>query len=166
MAEWDLSQKIIPYLDRHLAFPLLAYLTETGLFSAEEVQVAQFELARKTNMVDFAVNLFEAVYPGKEIPAGEFCSLRRWGKESGEIDGGPDRVEFNEKRQEALLTNERLQQDAQAVLDVIENPDVAQALRQDKNQNLQYLKENYNVRFLHTPKKKTKKTSQALPLVF
>jgi len=31
------------------------------------------------------------------------------------------------------------------VLDVIENPDVAQALRQDKNQNLQYLKDNYNL---------------------
>lgn len=77
MAEWDLSQKIIPYLDRHLAFPLLAYLTETGLFPAEEVQAAQYELARKTNMVDFAVNLFDSVYPGKEIPAGEFQSPAR-----------------------------------------------------------------------------------------
>jgi translation initiation factor 3 subunit E len=75
MAEWDLSQKIIPYLDRHLVFPLLAYLTETGLFPEEEVQVAQYELARKTNMVDFAVSLFEAVYPGKDIPAGESYSL-------------------------------------------------------------------------------------------
>jgi translation initiation factor 3 subunit E len=28
---------------------------------------------------------------------------------------------------------------------VIENPDVAQALRQDKNQNLTYLKDNYGV---------------------
>jgi translation initiation factor 3 subunit E len=45
-----------------------------------------------------------------------------------------------------VSTNERLQQEAQAVLDVIENPDVAQALRQDKSQNLQYLKDNYNVR--------------------
>lgn len=44
-----------------------------------------------------------------------------------------------------MSTNERLQQEAQAVLDVIENPDVAQALRQDKNQNLQYLKDNYNL---------------------
>ena len=51
-----------------------------------------------------------------------------------------------------MRTNERLQLEAQAVLDVIENPDVAQALRQDKNQNLQYLKDNYDVRhlqFLH-----------------
>ena len=54
-------------------------------------------------------------------------------------------VEFSAKRENAVSTNERLQQEAQAVLDVIENPDVAQALRQDKSQNLQYLKDNYNV---------------------
>jgi translation initiation factor 3 subunit E len=44
-----------------------------------------------------------------------------------------------------VAINEHLQQEAQAVLDVIENPDVAQALRQDKNQNLTYLKDNYGV---------------------
>lgn len=87
MAEWDLSQKIIPYLDRHLAFPLLAYLDETGLFPAEEVQVAQYELARKTNMVDFAVSLFEAVHPGKEIPGGEFYSFTRRRRTGGLIVG-------------------------------------------------------------------------------
>lgn len=54
-------------------------------------------------------------------------------------------VEFEEKRQNTLLTHQRLQDEAQAVLDVIENPDVAQALRQDKEHNLQYLKDNYNV---------------------
>ena len=55
-------------------------------------------------------------------------------------------AEFAAKRDNAMSTNEQLQQEAQAVLDVIENPDVAQALRQDKNQNLQYLKDNYGVR--------------------
>lgn len=45
-----------------------------------------------------------------------------------------------------LSTYERLNLEAQAVLDVIENPEVAQSLRQDKLQNLQYLKEHYNVR--------------------
>jgi translation initiation factor 3 subunit E len=56
-------------------------------------------------------------------------------------------IEFGRKRENAVSTHERLEQEAQAVLDVIENPDVAQALRQDKNQNLQYLKDNYDVRF-------------------
>jgi len=53
--------------------------------------------------------------------------------------------EFAAKRERAVAINEQLQQEAQAVLDVIENPDVAQALRQDKNQNLTYLKDNYGL---------------------
>ncbi|PPQ98247.1 hypothetical protein CVT26_003418 [Gymnopilus dilepis] len=122
MAEYDLSRTIIPYLDRHLSFPLLAHLAEINLYPKEEVQLAQYELAKGTNMADYAVSLFEQIYPGKEVPA-----------------------EFDEKRKNVVEKNERLQQEAQAVLDVIENPDVAQALRQDKNQNLQYLKDNYNL---------------------
>jgi translation initiation factor 3 subunit E len=109
-------------LDRHLAFPLLAHLVEINIFPIEEVQGAQYELAKGTNMVDYAVSLFTELNPGEEIPA-----------------------EFAGKRENAVSTNERLQQEAQAVLDVIENPDVAQALRQDKSQNLQYLKDNYNL---------------------
>lgn len=59
-------------------------------------------------------------------------------------------TEFAAKREKAVATNEQLQTEAQTVLDVIENPDVAQALRQDKMQNLQYLKDNYNVRlYMH-----------------
>ncbi|KAG2071543.1 eukaryotic translation initiation factor 3, subunit 6 [Suillus decipiens] len=122
MAEYDLSKTIIPYLDRHLAFPLLAHLVEISLFPVEQVQAAQYELAKGTNMLDYAVSLFEQLHPDEEIPE-----------------------EFSGKREKAVSTNERLQLEAQAVLDVIENPDVAQALRQDKNQNLQYLKDNYNL---------------------
>ncbi|KIK22614.1 hypothetical protein PISMIDRAFT_680018 [Pisolithus microcarpus 441] len=122
MAEHDLTKTIIPYLDRHLAFPLLAHLVDSQLFPVEQVQAAQYELAKGTNMVDYAVSLFTQLYPDQEIPE-----------------------EFSRKRERAVSTNERLQQEAQAVLDVIENPDVAQALRQDKNQNLTFLKDNYNV---------------------
>ncbi|KAJ7103777.1 eIF3 subunit 6 N terminal domain-containing protein [Mycena epipterygia] len=122
MAEYDLTKRIMPYLDRHLSFPLLVHLSETTLFAFEDVQLAQYELARGTNMPDYAANLFSQIYPDQEVPA-----------------------EFEQKRQNTLLTHQRLQDEAQAVLDVIENPDVAQALRQDKEQNLQYLKDNYNL---------------------
>ncbi|KAH9841959.1 eukaryotic translation initiation factor 3 subunit 6 [Rhodofomes roseus] len=122
MAEYDLTRTIIPHCDRHLVFPLLTHIVENELFPAEQVQKAQYELAKETNMVDYAVSLFEQLYPDEAVPD-----------------------EFAGKRENALSTNERLQQDAQAVLDVITNPEVAQSLRQDKNQNLQYLKEHYNV---------------------
>ncbi|KAI0926640.1 hypothetical protein AcV5_007378 [Taiwanofungus camphoratus] len=122
MAEYDLTKTIIPYCDRHLVFPLLAHLAENELFPVDQVQAAQYELAKETNMVDYAVSLFQQLHPGEEVP---------------EESAG--------KRENAVSTNERLQQDAQAVLNVIEIPEVAQSLRQDKNQNLQYLKEHYNV---------------------
>ncbi|GJE91610.1 eukaryotic translation initiation factor 3, subunit 6 [Phanerochaete sordida] len=122
MAEYDLTQTIVPFLDRHLVFPLLAHLVDNELFPAEQVQAAQYQLAKGTNMVDYAVSLFEQLHPDEEIPA-----------------------EFQGKRENAVHTNERLQQEAQAVLNVIEIPEVAQALRQDKNQNLAYLKEHYGV---------------------
>jgi hypothetical protein len=70
MAEYDLSKTIIPYLDRHLAFPLLAHLAEISIFPVEEVQAAQYELAKGTNMVDYAVALFKELHPDEEIPSG------------------------------------------------------------------------------------------------
>jgi len=108
-------------LDRHLVFPLLTHLHESGLFAPEQVAGAQYELAKGTNMVDYIVSLYEQLNDS-EAPQ-----------------------EFAAKREKAVAINEHLQQEAQAVLDVIENPDVAQALRQDKNQNLTYLKDNYGL---------------------
>ena len=72
MAEYDLTKTVIPYLDRHLAFPLLAHLVDTSLFPVEQVQAAQYELARGTNMVDYTVNLFEQLHQDSEIPAGVY----------------------------------------------------------------------------------------------
>lgn len=67
---WDLTQQIIPYLDRHLAFPLLAHLAENEIFPQEQVTAAQYELAKGTNMVDYAVSLFQELHTGDPIPEG------------------------------------------------------------------------------------------------
>jgi translation initiation factor 3 subunit E len=153
MAEHDLSKTIIPYLDRHLAFPLLAHLAEINIFPVEDVQAAQYELAKGTNMVDYSENLFRAMNSSEDVPKGMLPSEKVSFKDSFHCIAQfwfdtLNRAEFDEKRQNAVSTNERLEQEAQVVLNVIENPDVAQALRQDKNQNLQYLKDNYKVRHL------------------
>ena len=54
----------------HLSFPLLAHLSELEIFPAEDVLAAQYELAKGTNMVDYAASLFEQLHPGDEPPAG------------------------------------------------------------------------------------------------
>ncbi|KZP31057.1 hypothetical protein FIBSPDRAFT_850048 [Athelia psychrophila] len=68
MAEYDLSKTIIPYLDRHLAFPLLNHLAELAIFPVADVQAAQYELAKGTNMVDYAVSMFEELNPDTPVP--------------------------------------------------------------------------------------------------
>lgn len=75
MAEHDLTQTIIPYCDRHLVFPLLAHISEHELFPVEQVQAAQYELAKGTNMVDYAASLFEQLHPDEETPVGASFSL-------------------------------------------------------------------------------------------
>ena len=74
MADWDLTHTIIPYLDRHLVFPLLAHLADPSgrspLFPADQVLAAQYALAKPTNMVDYAVSLFQQLNPSEEPPAG------------------------------------------------------------------------------------------------
>ncbi|KAH6867228.1 eukaryotic translation initiation factor 3 subunit 6 [Coprinopsis sp. MPI-PUGE-AT-0042] len=126
MAETDLTKTILPFLDRHLGYFLLDHLTGRPIFNDQDVKMAQYELVKGTEMYDFAGQLFKSVWPDKDVPS-----------------------EFEGKKQEAVSKAERLQQEAQAVQDVIENPDVAQSLRQDKNQNLAYLKDNYGVTLEH-----------------
>lgn len=70
MAKYDLTQKLIPFLDRHLVFPLLVNLGETGLFPAEQINLAHYELAKGTNMVDYIESRYAEVWPGKELPEG------------------------------------------------------------------------------------------------
>jgi translation initiation factor 3 subunit E len=70
MAEFDLTKRIMPYLDRHLSLPLLVHLSETDLFPVKDVHVAQYELAKGTNMPDYAANLFSQIYPDQEVPRG------------------------------------------------------------------------------------------------
>jgi translation initiation factor 3 subunit E len=70
MADYDLTRTIIPYLDRHLVFPLLTHLHESGLFAPDQIAVAQYELAKGTNMVDYIVSLYEQLNPDSDVPEG------------------------------------------------------------------------------------------------
>ena len=41
MAEYDLTQKLILHLDRHLAIPLLTHLSDIAIFPPEQLAKAQ-----------------------------------------------------------------------------------------------------------------------------
>ncbi|KAF9583379.1 eukaryotic translation initiation factor 3 subunit E [Lunasporangiospora selenospora] len=124
-AQYDLTSKMIPFLDLHLVFPLLEFLEINELFyTPSTVLEARYELALKTNMIDFIEKLNGELKEASVTPAA---------------------IELGKKREEILEQFQNQQAEAQKVMDVIENPDVIAALRQDKLQNLQFLRENYGM---------------------
>ncbi|CAG8576297.1 6837_t:CDS:2 [Paraglomus brasilianum] len=122
MADYDLTPRMIPYLDRHLVFPLLEFLQLNEIYPAKDLYKAKYDLLAKTNMVDFIADLHKGINETEETPE-----------------------EFTRKREEVLQTLQEFQSEAQKVLDIIENPEVLANLRQDKLQNLHYLEKNFGL---------------------
>jgi translation initiation factor 3 subunit E len=53
----DITQLLLPNLDRHLCVPLLDNLVNKNLASQDEVSRAKYELIKSTNMIDYLVEL-------------------------------------------------------------------------------------------------------------
>ena len=68
MADHDLTQELCKNLDRHLAFPLLEFLSNKELYSETDIQKAKIDLLQKTNMVDYAAEIYTALYKTDDIP--------------------------------------------------------------------------------------------------
>lgn len=69
LAQYDLTQKMAPFLDRHLMFPIATFLSEKGVFNEEDITKVELELLSQTNMVDFTLEKYAAlgVEPSEEL---------------------------------------------------------------------------------------------------
>jgi translation initiation factor 3 subunit E len=119
-AKHDLTMKMIPFLDRHLVFPLLEFLELKEVYVSKDLLKAKYDLFQNSNMVDFVLDLYNKLNSTEEAPK-----------------------EFSEKREKVLGQMEDLRSKAQKVMDVLEKPEVIAALCQDKTENIQYLRDNY-----------------------
>ena len=123
MAEWDLISKIGPYLDRHLVFPLLEFLTVKEYYDETDLLRGKLDLLSNTSMVDFAMDVHKSLYPDKEVPA----TLR-------------------DKRAQVVENFKRLQAETEPVLKIFEDPEVTKQIQQsrDSKQLLEFLVKNYS----------------------
>ncbi|ODN90153.1 eukaryotic translation initiation factor 3 subunit E [Cryptococcus wingfieldii CBS 7118] len=122
MAQYDLTQKLIPNLDRHLAIPLLTHLADTHIYPQEQLARAQYDLTKSTNMVDWVQQLHSQI-------------------------GDAEAVDFDKLKTEATAKYNELQEKAQPVTSVIENPEAVAKLRSggDKERNLELLRTEYKI---------------------
>ncbi|KAK4485471.1 hypothetical protein RD792_008113 [Penstemon davidsonii] len=121
-AKYDLTQRIAPQLDRHLVFPLLEFLQERGMYPDEELLKAKIELLNHTNMVDYAMDIHKSLYRTEDVPQ-----------------------EMMERRAEVVGRLKALEEGAAPLIAFLQNPNAVQELRSDKQQNLQILKERYQI---------------------
>ncbi len=112
-AQYDLLAKMIPYLDRHLIYPLVA-----DVEPSDELTQFKFELLKTTNMTDFVGNLETEIRGLSEVPK-----------------------EYSRKRDEVLAKRAQFEEDTSKIRAVLEDPDIVSNLRSDKLANLNYLKE-------------------------
>jgi len=120
--KYDLTQKLVPFLDRHLIFPLLEFLSQEDMYPAKDLTQAKYDLMKPTNMMDYTAGLWEEIHNADDVPQ-----------------------EFIDKREQVLATLHKLEEESQKVLSLLEDQEVIASLRQDKTQNLQYLKEHHGV---------------------
>eukprot|EP00010_Vexillifera_abyssalis_P003082 CAMPEP_0201558854 /NCGR_PEP_ID=MMETSP0173_2-20130828/70482_1 /ASSEMBLY_ACC=CAM_ASM_000268 /TAXON_ID=218659 /ORGANISM="Vexillifera sp., Strain DIVA3 564/2" /LENGTH=546 /DNA_ID=CAMNT_0047972495 /DNA_START=55 /DNA_END=1695 /DNA_ORIENTATION=- len=58
---YDLTARNSVFLDRHLILPLLEFLQSKNIYQEKDILQAKLDLLSKTNMVDFAVEIFQSL---------------------------------------------------------------------------------------------------------
>ena len=115
--QYDYLPKMIPYLDRHLVYPLL-----NDMEPSPQITKMMFELMKETNMTDFVADV------------------------DAKLRGKSDRPkEYEEKREKVLQKRAELEEETAKLRGLLEDQDVVSNLRSDKVANLNYLKENHGV---------------------
>ena len=122
--EHDLLPKLIPYLDRHLVFPLLEFASgqEGEDADATDVTKAKYELLKQTNMTDYVANLWQTINDSDDVPE-----------------------EFVKRREEVLQRLNLFQEETSKITELLEDEAVVGSLRSDKLANLKFLEEQHGV---------------------
>ncbi|ONH65469.1 Eukaryotic translation initiation factor 3 subunit E [Cyberlindnera fabianii] len=118
--QFDLTQKVIPFFDRHLLYPILESLRD--VYDDRAITKLTYDLFKDTNMTGFLKEQWKLL-EGNENYSKEIL----------------------DKDTQIEKTLAQLSQEAQKTLDVLNKQEVQEDLKQDKLLNQEYLAKNHNI---------------------
>ncbi|KAF5398367.1 Eukaryotic translation initiation factor 3 subunit E-B [Paragonimus heterotremus] len=62
MAEYDLTQRISNYLDKHLILPLLEYISVKNVYDEDSLLKSKLDVLMRTSMLDYAADTYQTLY--------------------------------------------------------------------------------------------------------
>ena len=101
MANWELTNQLSQYLDRHLVIPLLEFHTVNGMYDETDLSKGKLELLAHTSMVDFYIEEYKNLHPNQNVPE-----------------------EMKEKRQAVVEEFRKLQEETKPLFDIFADPQV------------------------------------------
>ncbi|KAL4450235.1 hypothetical protein ABPG77_010904 [Micractinium sp. CCAP 211/92] len=120
--QYDLTPVIAKHLDRHLVFPLLEFLGGRGLYDAADIEAAKLALIEKTNMVDYAVDIYQQLNQTDEVPEALVA-----------------------RRSDVVSRLKNLEAAVRPITDFLSNEENVKLLKQDKTQNQAFLQKEFNI---------------------
>lgn len=122
MAVYDLSTRIGAYLDRHLVFPILEFLSERGLYNEHDILQARIDLLSQTNMVDYAMDVYKQLHTDDDGDAPE---------------------EMYVKREFVVAKLQEFEGQIEPVVNLFEDPEVAEHMKREDQNLFDYLAQNH-----------------------
>lgn len=118
--QYDLTQKIVPSLDRHLIYPILDSLRD--LYDDKTVNQLTYDLFKDTQMTNFLKEQWKVINGDKPVPA-----------------------EITEKEAKSEEIFQKLNAQTQETLEILSKQEVQDHLKADKALNKAYLEKNYGI---------------------
>ncbi|KAL6638100.1 hypothetical protein ACP70R_025672 [Stipagrostis hirtigluma subsp. patula] len=122
MGEHDLTAVMAAQMDRHLVFPLLEFLQERQLYKDEEILEAKIRLLNGTNMVDYAMDIHKSLHGTDDVP-----------------------TDMVKRRADVVARLRSLEEAAAPLVAFLQNPQLVQELRPDKQYNIHMLQERFQI---------------------